>query len=193
MAKRSFNYRRRRYGYRRYKTPSALNYFKAKIEGVYNVSFPAAGGQPVFTDFNPVASSVTFTSIFQQSAYYGFLNAGFGYYKVTGISIEAVPQIKNLGGGTLVGCSILCGFIFGSDVGTTYNTLRTNNDSLLLNVGERTRKYINTLGSNGWHASADSTNVGVFGVASSVDTTLNNGPGFSIRICFYLAFKKSNV
>ena len=193
MAKRSFYYRRRRYGYRRYKTPSSLNYFKARIEGVYNVSFPAAGGQPVFTDFDPAASSVTFTSVFHQSAYYGFLTAGFGYYKVTGISIEAVPQIKNLAGGTLVGCSMLCGFIFGSDIATTYNTLRTNNDSLLLNVGERTRKYINTLGSNGWHASADASNIGVFGVASSVNTTLNGGPGFSIRICFYLAFKKSNI
>ena len=57
-----------------------------------------------------------------------------------------MPQYKNMGGGTLTGCSILCGFIFGSDVATTYNTLRTNNDSLLLNVGGRTRKYINTLG-----------------------------------------------
>ena len=113
------------------------------------------------------------TTIFQQSSYYGFLNAGFGYYKVTGISIEAVPQLKNMAGGTLVGCSILCGFIFGSDIATSYNTLRTNNDSLLLNVGERTRKYINTLGSNGWHASADASNIGVFGVASSVNTISN--------------------
>ena len=88
--------------------------------------------------------------------------------KVTGISIEAVPQIKNLAGGTLVGCSMLCGFIFGSDIATTYSALRTNNDSLLLNVGERTRKYISTWGSNGWHASADSSNIGVFGVASRV-------------------------
>ena len=83
-----------------------------------------------------------------------------------------MPQIKNLSGGTLVGCSLLCGFVFGSDIATTYNTLRTNNDSLLLNVGERTRKYVNTLGSNGWHASADTSNIGVFGVASSVNTTL---------------------
>ena len=74
---------------------------------------------------------------------------------------------------------MLCGFIFGSDTATTYNTLRTNNDSLLLNVGEKTRKYISTWGSNGWHASADSSNIGVFGVASSVDTTLNGGPGLS--------------
>ena len=188
-------YARRRYArrYRRYRSLSN-QYFRAKIEGVYTIAWPTDGGAPVFAEAN--ATSITFGSIFSNSQYYGSLTAMFGYYKVTGVSMEVTPGPNNFKGTlSYVGGKTFVGFKCGTSTTMSYNELVASNTSILLGVGTGVRKYSSVMGSTGWvSVSEDINNVGNFSVASSQNAgTFDREPTWTCKFSLYITFKKVNI
>ena len=160
-------YSRRRYarGYRRYRSLSN-QYFRAKIEGVYTVAWPSQPGGPVFAEAN--GPSLTFGAVFSSSQYYGSLVNMFGFYKVTGVAMEVIPGPRNFDGTATVGMKTFVGFKCGTSATMSYHELVANNNSIMLGVTTRVRKYSSVMGSNGWvSVSENMDNVGNFSVASS--------------------------
>ena len=194
MTKRTVTkYGRRKYarGYRRYRSLSN-QYFKAKIEGVYTIAFPQNNGSPVFAEVN--GPSLTFGAVFSSSQYYGSLVNMFGYYKIIGVAMEVVPGPKNFEGTASVGAKVLVGFKCGAGTSMPYHELVANNNSILLGVTTRVRKYSSIMGSIGWISSDDtSDNVGSFSVASSITGTLATFPTWTCRFSLYMTFKKVNI
>ena len=196
MSKRTVTkYARRRYyrnGYRRYRSLSN-QYFKAKVEGVYTIAWPTSSGAPVFAE--PNAASITFGSIFSNSQYYGSLVSMFGYYKVTGVSMEVTPGPNNYKGTlSYVGVKTFVGFKCGTSTTMTYNELLASNTSILLGIGTGVKKYSSVMGSTGWvSVSEDINNVGNFSVASSSNGVLDRQPTWTCKFSLYMTFKKVNI
>ena len=193
MTKRTVTkYWRRRYarGYRRYRGLSN-QYFRAKIEGVYTIAFPAEAGQPVFAETEQ--SVLRFTQVFSSSQYFGSLIAMFGYMKLTGVCMEVTPGPKNYAGTANVGTKILVGYSYGSSTFQNYNELVANNNSIVLGVDTTKRKYSPAMGANGWLNAGTSESLGAFSVASSLNGTLTTMPTWTCRFSLYLIFKKTNV
>lgn len=188
-------YGRRRY-YRRYRRYRRLSdqYFRARIEGIYTIAFPSSTGSPVFAE--PNSDYITFWSIFAGSRYYGSLTEMFGYYKITGAAIEVIPGPKNFEGTSTVGAKTLVGIQFGDiNSGVGYHKLVADNNSILLGVTTKSRKYVSTMGAVDWLPinSTDHGDVGRFGVASSITGTLTNQPTWTCKLIIYMVFKKSMV
>lgn len=182
-------YSRRRF--RRYRSVSNT-YFKAKVEGVYTISYPSQSGNPVFAETN--LPTVSFSSLYSSSQYYGFLSNVFGYYKVSGITMEVVPGANNFKGITVMGIRILLGFRCGKATAMTFNELVADNNSILLGVDTTKRKYTSTMGSNGWVPTGDANvALGAFSVASSETSTYTEAPSWTCRLSVYMLFKKSNI
>ena len=194
MTKRTVTkYGRRRYarGYRRYRSLSN-QYFRAKIEGVYTIAFPTQDGNPVFAE--PNAESITFGAVFSSSQYYGSLTSMFGYYKVYGVAMEVVPGPRNFKGTANVGNKVFVGFKCGTSTTMGYHELVASNNSIMLGVDTRTRKYSSTMGSVGWVSLSDTIdNVGNFSVASSTTGTLDRQPTWTCKFSLYMMFKKVNI
>lgn len=180
-----------RYGYRRYRTVSNT-YFRARVEGVYTISFPEQAGQPIFVENNQL-STVTFDSLFRSSQYYGSLTSMFGYYKVSGVLMEITPGQNNFKGITVVGLNVLLGFNFGKTGAMTYQQLVADNNSIVLGINTNKRKYTSTMGSNGWTSTDDTNSLGSFSVASSITSTYTIAPSWTCKLAVYMIFKKSNV
>ena len=181
--------RRRRY-FRRYKSVS-MNYFRAKVEMVVNIGYPDNGGSIYFSEV--VAPSISCNQLFQSSQYYGFLSNAFGYFKVTAVSMEVVPQSINFTIQTN-GFAVLLGFAFGQTVAQNYNALAADNNTLLLGSNTNSRRYISTWNSIGWKSTKENTEAyGLFSVAGNVNAANNRAPSWSARLSLYLAFKKSNI
>ena len=197
MSKRTVTkYSRRRYArrYRRYRNLSN-QYFRTRIEGVYTIAFPSDVGDPVFAEENK--NTVSFWSIFGGSRYYGSLTEMFGYYKITGAAIEVIPGPKNFEGTSTVGAKTLVGIMFGDNSsGATYHKLVADNNSILLGVLTKSRKYVSTMGAVDWlpvSSSTDTANVGRFAVVSSITGSLTNQPTWTCKLSIYMVFKKSMV
>lgn len=181
--------RRRRY-FRRYKSV-AMNYFRAKVEMVFNIGFPNEGGSVFFSEVN--SPSITCGQIFRSSQYYGFLTNAFGYFKLTGLLIEVVPQSINFTISTN-GFAVLLGFAFGQTQTQSYNALAADNNTLLLGSNTNSRRYISTWNSVGWKSTKENDEAyGLFSVASNINGPNNRAPSWSVRLSLYLAFKKSNI
>lgn len=181
----------RRY-YRRYRSV-ANRYFPCRVEGVYTVGFPSdPAGAPRFYDgagnYNFV---VTFATLFQGSQFYGSLVNMFGYYKVSGVKMEVEPHLDNSGNVRQVN-PILIGFRTGSVAQMTYSELIADNNSLFLGTSSN-KKYVSTMNSQGWGPTNTEQVVGAFSVASSGTSTMGRSPFWSIKLCVYILFKKSNV
>ena len=189
-------YGRRRYArrYRRYRNVSN-QYFRTRIEGVYTVAFPSSTGDPVFAETNE--KSVSFWDIFGGSRYYGSLTEMFGYYKITGAAIDVTPGPTNFQGTSTVGAKTLVGIQFGdNNSGVSYHKLVADNNSILLGVLTKSRKYVSTMGAVDWlpcSSSTDTAQVGRFAVASSITGTLTNQPTWTCKLSIYMVFKKSMV
>ena len=188
-------YRRRRYryGYRRYRSVSN-SYFRTRVEGVYTIAFPSQqDGDPVFAENNGL-KTVTFGTLFSSSQYYGSLTSMFGYYKVSGVLMEITPGSNNFRGVNVVGVNVLLGFRFGNSAAMSYQELVADNNSIILGINTNKRKYVSTMGSNGWIATADvNSSLGAFSIASSVQQNLSNAPSWTCRLAVYMIFKKSMV
>ena len=186
-------YSRRRYarGYRRYRTLSN-QYFRAKIEGVYTIAWPAEIGGPVFAEAN--GPSLTFGAVFSSSQYYGSLVSMFGYYKVTGVLMEVTPGPWNFKGTATVGAKTFVGFKCGTSTTMSYHELVASNNSIMLGVNTSTKKYSSTMGSNGWISVSDNIdNVGNFSVSSSYNGTTERQPTWTCKFSLYMVFKKVNI
>ena len=181
-----------RYGYRRYRNVSNT-YFRARVEGVYTITFPVdqAGG-PIFAENNQL-DTVTFNTLFSSSQYYGSLTSMFGYYKVSGVVMEITPGQNNFKGITVVGLNVLLGFRFGQQGAMTYKELTADNNSIVLGINTNKRKYTSTMGSNGWTPTAQDNPLGSFSVASSINSTYTKAPSWTCRLAVYMIFKKSNI
>ena len=196
MSKRTVTkYARRRYarnGYRRYRSLSN-QYFRTRIEGIYTIAFPSDGGDPVFAENN--SKTCSFWNIFGSSQYYGSLTAMFGYFKITGVAMEITPGPKNFEGTSTVGAKTLVGIHFGSSNGMNYHQLVADNNSVLLGVLTKTRKYVSTMGAFGWlpTSSTETPDVGCFTVGSSITGSLNNQPTWTCKFSVYMVFKKSMI
>ena len=181
----------RRY-YRRYRSVTN-RYFPCRVEGVYTIGFPSdPAGAPRFYDgagnYNYV---VTFATLFSSSQYYGSLVNMFGYYKVTGVKMEVEPHLDNSGNVRQVN-PILIGFRTGSVAQMTYSELIADNNSLFLGTSSN-KKYVSTMNSSGWGPTNTEQVVGAFSVASSGTSTMGRSPFWSIKLCVYILFKKSNI
>ena len=188
-------YARRRYyrnGYRRYRSLSN-QYFRAKIEGVYTIAWPAEGGAPIFAESN--GPSITFGAVFSSSQYYGSLVNMFGYYKVTGVYMEVVPGAWNFKGTSTVGAKTFVGFKCGTSTTMSYHELVASNTSIMLGVDTTAKKYSSVMGSNGWVSVSESMdNIGNFSVSSSNTTgTTERQPTWTCKFCLYMVFKKVNI
>ena len=188
-------YARRRYArrYRRYRSLSN-QYFRTKIEGVYTIAFPTDPGAPVFAE-GP-SRTTTFGDIFRGSQYYSSLTQMFGYYKITGVAIEVIPGPKNFEGTSTIGAKTLVGIHFGSGMDMNYHQLVADNNSIVLGVLTKSRKYVSTMGAIDWLSTAAGTDldaVGAFCVASSITGTLTNQPTWTCKLSIYLTFKKSMI
>lgn len=180
-----------RYGFRRYKSVSNI-YFRARVEGVYTVTFPDQAGSAIFAENNQL-NTVTFDTLFSSSQYYGSLTSMFGYYKVSGILMEVTPGQNNFKGISIVGLNVLLGFRFGQNAAMTYKELSADNNSIVLGINTNKRKYTSTMGSNGWTSVANENTLGCFSVASSLNSSLAIAPSWTCRLAVYMLFKKSNV
>lgn len=186
-------YSRRRYsrGYRRYRSLSN-QYFRTKIEGVYTIAFPSSSGGPVFAEVN--SDSLSFYTVMSNTQYASSLINMFGYYKPYAVAMEVVPGPTNFKGTATIGAKTLVGFKSGVQTAMSYNELVANNNSILLGVDTRVRKYASLMGSVGWiNCSEGSNNVGCFSVGSSINGTLNNQPTWTCRFSLYIIFKKVNA
>lgn len=190
MPKKMVTYRRRKF--RRYRQPS-MNYFKIRIEQCMNLTFPSASGEIYIAEMGEGIRTMTFNSIFSSSTFYGTIVQAFGYYKITGFALEVVPNCQNLSLTNTNTANVVGGFIFGTDVVPTYQIITAHNDSILLNPVAGMRKYVNTLGSNGYHAVKDTTNIGVLSFCSSMNGTIANSPRWAIKASFYISLKKCNI
>ena len=166
-------------------------YFRARVEGVFTISFPAQFGAPIFVENNH-SNTVTFNTLFSASQYYGSLTSMFGYYKVTGVLMEVVPGQNNFKGLNEVGMNVLLGFNFGKDTAMTYQQLVADNNSLILGLDTIKRKYTSTMGSTGWVSTADNTPLGSFSVGSPFTSEYTGAPSWTCRLVVYMLFKKSN-
>ena len=195
MTKTVTKYGRRRYyrRYRRYRNVSNV-YFPCRVEGVFTIAFPntPSGGQPIFAE-NGQLAIVSFVSLFQASQYYGSLTNMFGYYKVTGVLMEVTPGPNNFKGFDAAGLNVLLGFRFGKTNVITYKELVADNNSIVVGVNTIKRKYASAMGSNGWTPTSTMNSMGTFGVASSVDMSLQYAPTWTSRLAVYMVFKKSNI
>ena len=195
MTKTVTRYGRRRYyrRYRRYRNVSNV-YFPCRVEGVYTIAFPntQSGGGPIFAE-NGQLTTVSFMSLFQASQYYGSFTNMFGFYKVTGVSMEVTPGPNNYKGFNVLGLNVLLGFRFGKTTVMSYKELVADNNSIVLGVNTIKRKYASTMGSNGWTSIAEGGSMGSFSVASSLESTLANAPSWTCKLAVYMLFKKSNA
>lgn len=181
-----------RYGYRRYRSVSN-SYFRTRVEGVFTITFPSLqDGNPVFAENNGL-NTVTFNKLFSSSQYYGSLTSMFGYYKVSGVLMEVVPGPNNYKGFNVLGLNVLLGFKFGQGGAMTYHELVADNNSIILGITSNKRKYASTMGSNGWTSTAENNALGAFGIASSIQSNMNDSPSWTCRLAVYMIFKKSNV
>ena len=163
------------------------------MEGVYTIAFPAQAGAPIFAENNQL-NTVTFNSLFTSSHYYGSLTNMFGYYKVSGVAMEIVPGMNNFKGITITGMRVLVGFRCGNSVAMTYQELVADNNSIILGIDTNKRKYVSTMGSNGWLPTADTdVPLGAFSVASPNESTYTIAPSWICKLSVYMIFKKSNV
>lgn len=185
---RRYYYRR---GFRRYKNVSNI-YFRARVEGVYTVSFPEQAGSAIFVENNQL-NVVTFDTLFRSSQYYGSLISMFGYYKVSGVLMEVTPGQNNFKGINIVGLNVLLGFRFGKTAAMTYRELIADNNSIVLGINTNKRKYTSTMGSNGWTSTVDTNSLGSFSVSSSINSDYSIAPSWTCRLAVYIIFKKSNV
>ena len=187
-------YARRRYArrYRRYRGFSN-QYFRARIEGIYTVAFPQSTGDPVFAERN--TPTFSFFDVLANSQFYSSLSMMFGYYKITGVAMEVTPGPKNFEGTSTVGAKTLVGFKFGSDSNFDYHKLVADNNSILLGVLTKSRRYVSTMGATDWLPSSgtDTNGIGCFAVASSITGTLTNQPTWTCKLSIYMVFKKSMV
>ena len=196
MKKTVTGYARRRYaryGYRRYRSVSD-SYFRTRVEGVYTITFPTTqqSGGPLFAENNGL-NTVTFSTLFSSSQYYGSLVNMFGYYKVSGVAMEVAPGANIYKGLTSVGINVLLGFRFGNDSAMTYQELVADNNSMILGINTNKRKYASTMGSNGWTSTAENNALGAFSVASSIPSVMVSAPTWACKLCVYILFKKSNI
>ena len=195
MTKTVTRYGRRRYyrRYRRYRNVSNV-YFPCRVEGVYTIAFPntQSGGGPIFAE-NGQLTTVSFMSLFQASQYYGSFTNMFGFYKVTGVSMEVTPGPNNYKGFNVLGLNVLLGFRFGKTNAMTYQELVADNNSIVLGVNTIKRRYASAMGSTGWTPASSSGSMGSFSVASSLDSTLSNAPSWTCKLAVYILFKKSNA
>ena len=180
-----------RYGYRRYRNVSNT-YFRARVEGVYTITFPEQTGAPIFAENNQL-NTIPFDTLFRSSQYYGSLASMFGYYKVSGILMEVTPGQNNFKGINIVGLNVLLGFRFGQPGAMTYKELTADNNSIILGINTNKRKYTSTMGSNGWTPSSQTNQIGSFSVASSINSDYSIAPSWTCRLAVYMIFKKSNV
>ena len=183
--------RRYRYGYRRYRSVSNI-YFKARVEGVYTITFPEQAGGAIFAE-NQQMNMVPFSTLFSSSQYYGSLTSMFGFYKVSGVLMEVTPGQNNFKGISVVGLNVLLGFRFGQQGAMTYKELTADNNSIVLGINTNKRKYTSTMGSNGWTPTAQHNPMGSFSVASSINSDYTIAPSWTCKLAVYMIFKKSNV
>ena len=195
MTKTVTKYGRRRYyrRYRRYRNVSNV-YFPCRVEGAFTIAFPntQSGGQPIFAE-NGQLSLVSFLSLLQASQYYGSLTSMFGYYKVTGVSMEVTPGPKNYNGFNTLALIVLMGVRFGKSTAMNYKELVADNNSIVLGVNTVKRKYVSAMGSTGWTPVSSTDSMGSFSLASSLDTDLVNSPSWTCKLAVYMLFKKSNA
>lgn len=189
--------RRRRYrrrAFRRYRSVwSDYNVLRTKCEYSTPVLFPTGDGQPYFTNtVNNNRSYITIAQMMDRYARNNNLREMFGFCKITGFKIEAIPHSNNLSVDGLSNQTPVCvAMLMGtSDVNAavTYPDLVIVNTGMVLDPTSRKVKYFSAKGSQ-WDlklaADTNSIGAGTLLVRSMNDGKFSVSPGWNIKVTLY--------
>ena len=149
-------YRRRRYykknGYKRYRRISE-NYFRVRAEATGKIVFPPnQAGQPHIYLTNEIKkSSVTFEEFLDQTTYIVMLKGMFSFYRMTGLTIECVPDAANTNGqrDITVEPVVMIAPRAGDNSAMNFGQVKSINSAILLNPTQTTRRYTKFYGYTG--------------------------------------------
>ena len=140
-------YRKKRYYkrfYKRYRRISE-NYFRARVEATGKVVFPPnQNGQPTLALTNEInKSSIAFSEFLGQTTYINMLKGMFSFYRMTGITIECVPDAANTNGQRAIIAEpvVMIAPRAGDNGAMNYGEVKSINTAILLNPTQSTRKY----------------------------------------------------
>lgn len=191
-------YRRRKYYkkyYRRYRKISE-NYFKARVEAVGKVTWPVGVGAPILYLSNDVYGSVlTFQEILRQTTYIVMLKGMFSFYRLTGMSMEFVPDASNTNGVKQVDneTSVMVAPRAGDDALMTFGEIKSVNSAILLNAMQTTRRYTKFYGYTGDWIDTGVFPKGAVSIAAQSNAAVATSPTWNFRFVLYLLYKKSKI
>lgn len=191
-------YRKRRYykkGYRRYRRISE-NYFRARVEAVGKILFPTGqAGNPLIVIRNEVAKySLTFQEMMEETTFIVMLRGMFSFYRLTGLSIECVPDAANTNGQKqITEPVVMIAPRAGDNTAMNFSEVKAINSALLLNPSQTVRKYTKFYGFTGDWIDTNVFPKGAITCVTSANGLRDTSPSWSFRVNFYLLYKKSRV
>lgn len=205
MAKNYYYSKKKYYRYKYYKrrTKASYEYLRVKLEFHDTLVWPAGGQAAGDIRFQSIAQAIPPNYIAVQnllvgSAYWANLQSMFSFYKVTGVTIEAVPSPSNIGGNGQVQITnlgpIFIGYVSANGA-QVYDRLSANNNALCLDPTSRKRKYVSLLGGTSSYKAMNENFVGGITVANNpqMQGTATDSPMWALNISIYVLCKKSKI
>lgn len=191
--RRYFRRRYRRY-FRRYRGVKTANqYFRVRIDNIYQINFPQnEAGQPGFVINAALQPKLTVNDVLANSAYYSELRTFWGYSKLTGVSIMLIPG-SGIRQATQSAYALVAGFMYGQPTVENYQALMQADNSVVASPFNMVKKYTTIKGSTWWTNTGGEVGTGAFYVYSSVDIARNAQQSYTIKISCYLTLSKSNI
>lgn len=191
--RRYFRRRYRRY-FRRYRGVKTANqYFRVRIDNIYQINFPQnEAGQPGFVINAALQPKLTVNDVLANSAYYNELRTFWGYSKLTGVSIMLIPG-SGIRQATQPAYALVAGFMYGQPTVENYQALMQADNSVVASPFNMVKKYTTIKGSTWWTNTGGEVGTGAFYVYSSVDIPRNANQSYTIKISCYLTLSKSNI
>lgn len=201
----------RRY-YRRYKNLSNSSYFRVKAEYYSKVQFPYAPNSPHMYFVATNNNRITLAQIMEGYSYKNVLSGLFSYYKITGIRIEIIPDVRNANlekkvtirdvEVSVVQAVAMISYRAGDDTAQTLSQVKTNNQSVLLDPNNKVTRYWRTYGTSGAYRNTGEDLLGAFTLQNEVSNdeevdkkqdVYENQPSYVIKINIYLLYKQSKA
>ena len=203
-------YYRKYYYRRRYRGPynnlsqKRMNYFNGRFEWTDQLFYPDNDGAPYINsrrEQNPPQNlTLSIQDMLTNSQYFSAMSRLYQWFKVTGIRIEAVPAMGNIGKGTQQ-CQenqivVDWGAQQNAVLDTTMKWQALNNAMLLDPMKTKTayfknpdQKYI-AIAQN---EQMNILNIGAVRVTSFFNSNKQNGPQYTFKFCVYVRFKQSLI
>lgn len=153
-------------------------------------------GQPVIHINGQVdGAHKTFGELLANTTYINMLAGMFSFYRMTGISIETIPDSSNIGGNKIIdnNSPIFIGCRAGANDLMTFAELKSINSAIMLDPINRQRKYTKFYGYYGDWINTVGAPTGAVSVASLDNNILANSNTWTVKFTMYLLYKKSKV